>query len=48
VFGMTARKDRTSKKGGQKINIEGMTTERVRNDEAMRKLRDAYEAQQLK
>jgi hypothetical protein len=44
---MTAREDRTSKKGGRKINVGGVTTERVRNDEAMRKLRDAYEARQL-
>jgi hypothetical protein len=46
-FKTVAREDRTSKKGGLKINIGGVTTERVRNDEAMRKLRDAFEAQQF-
>jgi hypothetical protein len=44
---MTAREDRTSKKGGLKIKIGGVTTERVRNDEATRKLRDASEPRQF-
>lgn len=43
-FMTVASEDRTSKKGGLKINVSGVTTERVRNEEALRKLRDACEA----
>ena len=44
---MAPREGPRQKKGGRKINIGGVTTERVRNDETMRKLRDAYGAQQF-
>jgi hypothetical protein len=46
-FRTVAREDRTSKKGGLKINIGGVTTERVRNDEALRRLRDYCEQRQF-
>jgi hypothetical protein len=44
-FMTIAREDRTSKKGGLKINIGGVTTELVRNETALRKLREACEAE---
>ena len=44
-FMTVAREDRTSKKGGLKINIGGVTTELVRNETALRKLREACEAE---
>jgi hypothetical protein len=43
-FKTVSREDVTSKQGSLKKNIGGVTTERVRNQEAVRRLREAYEA----
>jgi hypothetical protein len=43
-FKTVASEDVTSKKGSLKKNIGGVTTERVRNQEAIRRLREAHEA----
>jgi hypothetical protein len=42
-FKTVASEDVTSKKGSLKKNIGGVTTERVRNQEAVRRLREAQE-----
>ncbi len=44
-FQTVAREDRTSKSGSLKINIGGVTTERVPNKRAIDQLKDDYEMQ---
>jgi hypothetical protein len=41
-FAMTATQERTSKPGSLKLNYGGITTTRVRNHEAIRRLRDDF------
>lgn len=45
-FTTTAAQDRTSKAGSLKLNYGGIATTQIRNNLAMERLRDAYEAEQ--
>lgn len=44
-FTTISREDRSNKAGSLKINIAGVTTKKVRNTEAMEKLRRDFEEQ---
>ena len=45
-FKMSATQERTSKQGSLKLNYGGISTERVRNDEALERLKDEFEKKQ--
>ena len=46
-FKVSASQERTSKHGSLKLNYGGITTSTERNDEALERLLDSYERQQL-
>ena len=43
-FRLAASQERTSKQGSLKLNYGGITTEMIRNEEALDRLIDAFEA----
>lgn len=45
-FVVSAKQDRTSKAGSLKINYGGIATSQERNDEAVQRLKDQFEAEQ--
>lgn len=45
-FKLSASQERTSKKGSLKVNYGGIATNSTRNEEALNKLLDEYEASQ--
>jgi hypothetical protein len=47
-FVVSASQERTSKPGSLKLNYGGISTSKVRNDEAIERLRDEYEADRFR
>lgn len=45
-FVVSAQQERTSKSGSLKINYGGIATHQERNDEAVQRLKDQYQAEQ--
>jgi hypothetical protein len=45
-FKLSATQERTSKAGSLKLNYGGITTKKVRNQEAIEKLKDEYDSRE--